>query len=89
LKLKKLAQSTSVSDDDWHAHFDNDTCTVEWYVDENNHAVDRAHDHLWVKLLFRELRRIKATGTLVGNDEYNRDNDYEGGGGNYVTMRIP
>ena len=71
------------------AFTDKDKC-IYWNVDENNHARDHAHDHPVAKALFRLLKTVKWTrgtgGTLVGNDEYNRESDCEGGGGNYVTM---
>ncbi len=72
--------------------FDNAKRTVHWYVSENNHAREHAHAHWFAKRLFAALNRIRWTrgsgGKIVGNDEYNRDSSYEGGGGNYVTMEF-
>lgn len=63
--------------------------TVVWNVPENNHACDTARDHPVARALFAALRRVQWTrgsgGEIVGNDEYNRDSDYAGGGGNYVV----
>jgi len=69
----------------------NESRTVVWAVSENNHAVEVARSHPVAQKMFRLLDRVKWTrnsgGTIVGNDEYNRDNnDYCGGGGSYVTM---
>ena len=65
---------------------------IHWNVGENNHAKDRAWDHPLGKVFYNILRRVDWTrgtgGIFVGNDEYNRDSDYEGGGGNYVTARF-
>jgi hypothetical protein len=62
---------------------------LSWSVSENNHAVERAHDHPVARALFSALGRLNWTrgtgGVFVGNDEYNRDADYAGGGANYVT----
>lgn len=62
---------------------------VNWSVEENNHAVERAHEHPIGVLFFRALDRIAWTrgtgGQLIGNDEYNQDSREQGGGGNYVT----
>lgn len=63
--------------------------TVTWDVPENNHAPEHAHAHPLAGELFMFLNRIQWTsrsgGQIVGNDEYNRDCDYAGGGGNYVV----
>lgn len=63
---------------------------VNWRVEENNHSVDRAHEHPVAQAFFRALDRVTWTrgtgGQFIGNNEYNRDNEYEGGGGNYVTQ---
>ena len=70
--------------------FDDKNRTVTWWVSENNRAVERAHDNPLAIVFFNALDRIKWTsrtgGQIIGNDEYNRDADYAGGGGNYITM---
>lgn len=62
---------------------------LRWGVQENNHSVERAHEHPLGAALFSQLDRITWTrgtgGELVGNDEYNQDSRDFGGGGNYVT----
>lgn len=69
--------------------FDPKAKTVTWSVPENNHARDHAREHPIAQALFRALRAVKWTrgsgGQIIGNDEYNRDSHYEGGGGNYVV----
>jgi hypothetical protein len=74
---------------DFNIAFTDKSKSIYWNVDENNHARDHAHSHPVAKALFRLLRTVKWTrgtgGTICGNDEYNRDCDYEGGGANYVT----
>lgn len=63
--------------------------TLTWQVPESNHAVERAHEAPLARILFTRLARVTWTrgtgGYLVGNDEYNRDNDDFGGGANYLT----
>lgn len=65
--------------------------TLTWDVAENNRAVEEAHEAPLAKVLFAALDRINWTrstgGSGVGNDEYNRDSDYSGGGSNYTTFR--
>ncbi|MFL0579589.1 hypothetical protein [Dietzia sp. 179-F 9C3 NHS] len=60
-----------------------------WSVCENNHAVDHAHESWLGEALFAHLRTVKWTrgsgGDIVGNDEYNRESTFAGGGANYVT----
>ncbi len=62
---------------------------VTWNVDENNHAVESARETFLAGVFFAELGRVNWTrgtgGVLIGNDEYNREVDYAGGGGNYIT----
>lgn len=64
---------------------------VTWSVDENNHAVEHAHDGPTGTLFFSMLERVSFTrgagGVIVGNDEYTRDDTEPGGGGNYITHR--
>jgi len=62
-----------------------------WNVQENNHAVEGAWRTPMAQHLCALLDGIKWTrdtgGKFVGNDEYNQDCDYPGGGANYVTRR--
>lgn len=75
-----------------HIRLDNEKRTVTWSVSENNHACERARETYMGKLLFRTLQGITWTrnsgGALVGNDEYNRESDSAGGGGNYLKDRF-
>jgi len=83
---------TQFDAEDGRIHLDNDKRTVTWNVPENNHACDRARESYMGQLLFRLLGQVKWTrgsgGEIVGNDEYNRDARYEGGGANYVKNRF-
>jgi len=70
-------------------HFDNETRTATWRVEENNHSCDRARESVLGRALFKALDKVNWTrgtgGRIWGNDEYNRDSgrDYEGGGASY------
>jgi hypothetical protein len=81
----------SVMDWDGNLSFKNETRTLEWEVRENNRAVDNAWDHPMGLALGDALSKVTWTrasgGKFIGNDEYNRHSDYEGGGANYVTRR--
>lgn len=63
-----------------------------WFVPENNRSVDRARAHPVACKLFSMLDKLtpkewgRGGGEIIGNDEYNRDNTDEGGGGNYVAF---
>ena len=89
LKLHKVSKGCSLHTEDAGIHFDDKACSVTWSVPENNHAREHAHAHPIARELFSRLNKIQwvrgTGGTIVGNDEYNRDNDYEDGGGNYIT----
>jgi hypothetical protein len=73
--------------------FNSPTHTVEWDVGENNHACDNAHEQPLAKLFFRKLNNMNWTrgsgGKIIGNNEYNRDSEYEGGGGNLLKEEWP
>jgi hypothetical protein len=74
---------------DFDISFSDKSRTIHWNVGENNHARDHAHAHPIAKALFKLLGSVDWTrgtgGVFVGNDEYNQDTDYAGGGGNYIT----
>lgn len=82
------ARADGVRFEDASIAFDKDGRMVHWHVGENNHARERARAHPIARAFFSALNRITWTrgsgGDIVGNDEYNRDSDYEGGGGNYL-----
>lgn len=69
--------------------FDRENSTVEWDVPENNHAVERARQDPQAQALFDALESVKWTrgtgGVFTGNDEYNREDNGYGGGGNCCT----
>lgn len=89
LKKFPISKSASIRIPDGEITFNNENRTVTWDVDENNHAKDHARGHWFARALFRALDGVdwtsKTGGVIVGNDEYNRDADYPGGGGNYIT----
>lgn len=68
--------------------FEDKIRTVRWSVSENNHACEHARRSVLARVFFEALHAVNWTrgsgGKIVGNDEYNRDSDYEGGGANYV-----
>lgn len=65
---------------------------VHWKVSDNNRAVESAWDSAMGTAFHQALGKVvwtRATGgVFIGNDEYNRDSDCAGGGGNYVTSRF-
>lgn len=68
--------------------FNNEGRSVLWSVKEGNKACLFARDSVLGKALFRALNKIEwdrgTGGKIIGNDEYNRESTWEGGGGNYV-----
>jgi hypothetical protein len=87
-----LKTKPALSFEDASFRLDPSTRTVSWRVQDNNHACDRAHEHPLGALFWTAMGKVEWTrgtgGVLVGNDEYNRENEDEGGGGNYVKSRI-
>jgi len=88
--LKQSAERVPVGDEAGIG-FDKKRRVVIWSVCENNHSVERAHENAMGKEFFKRLSRVNWTrgtgGEIVGNDEYNQEANYAGGGGNYVTAR--
>ena len=84
-------KDNSFNVDEAYISFNKKDHTVTWGVPENNHACEAARDTNEAALFFRMLRRVTWTrgtgGVIVGNNEYNQDDCYEGGGGNYVVTR--
>lgn len=79
-------------------HIEDATITLDgrnltWEVHENNHSVDRARSNPLAVALFHALGRLEWTrgsgGTIVGNNEYAREDRSAGGGGNYVVQVFP
>ena len=92
LGLLPTSKSATISVSDLTVSLNNKTRTIVWDVPENNHAVDIARSSWFGRFVMQKLNSVKwsrnSGGKIVGNNEYNRDADYEGGGGNYVTSRF-
>ena len=62
-------------------HFDKDTATVGYHVDENNHSVERSHDNPLRHKLFTQLEKMRWSrdtgGVVRGDDEYNDQGAYD------------
>ena len=92
LGLLPTSKSANISTSDLAVSLINKTRTIVWDVEENNHAVDDARASWFGKFVMGKLASVKwsrnSGGKIVGNNEHNRDSDYEGDGGNYVTSRF-
>jgi hypothetical protein len=66
---------------------------VTWDVPENNRAVERARNSWLATTLFPYLNTITWTrgtgGTIVGNNEHNRESCDIGSGANYIAISYP
>jgi len=84
--IKTKQKNPSFSFEEANISFDDKAHTIHWNVDENNHACETAHEHEVGKMFFQLLGKVNWTrgtgGEIIGNDEYNQDCDYAGGGGN-------
>lgn len=89
LDLHPTSKDCTIELPDASVTFHNASRSVEWCVSENNRACEHAREHWFAGELFSALGKITWTrgtgGKIIGNDEYNRDSEHEGGGGNYVT----
>jgi hypothetical protein len=79
-----------VSDGEWGISFTPKEHAVHWSVAENNHACERAHEHAVVEHFFGMLNAVQwvrgSGGVIAGNNEYNRESEYAGGGGNLTIF---
>ena len=59
-------------------------------MEENNRSRERANAHPIARRFWSEINKVRWTpttgGFIIGNDEYNRDSESVGGGGNYITQ---
>lgn len=89
LEVLPTSKDATIHMPDASVTLSNKARSVTWDVPENNHAGEHARSHPVARKLFRLLDRMTWTrgsgGEIVGNDEYNREADYAGGGGNYVV----
>ena len=63
--------------DDWVIVFNDNSREVRWFVDWNNHAIERSRAHPAPCKMFYMLNHTKWTGksggTITSDNEYNRD----------------
>jgi len=89
LRLMAVSRGGTMRLDEATIHLDDATHSVTWRVSENNHACETARSLPMARALFAALDRVEwkrgSGGKIVGNDEYSRDSDGEGEGGNYAT----
>jgi hypothetical protein len=89
LRLMPISRGGALRLDEATIVLDDATHSVTWSVSENNHACETARSLPMARALFAALDRVEwkrgSGGKIVGNDEYRRDSDGEGEGGNYVT----
>lgn len=81
------SRTTKFSGGEWSIAIDG--AKLHYRTGDNKHAVDHARSHPVVAAMLGALSRVAWTratgGVFIGNDEYNRESSYAGGGGNYVT----
>lgn len=86
----KESKTIEVKDEECTIHCSDSTHNIAWDVPENNHARETAAEQPMAMEFFRLLRSVQWTkgtgGKIVANDEYNRDSNEDGGGGNYVVQ---
>lgn len=91
-KKKDFPKATLKTEHYGYFTFNHASKSISYNVEENNRAVESANADPFVQRIFQLLNRMTWTrnsgGTIVGNDEYNRDSDYEGGGSNYIVHRF-
>lgn len=70
-------RTTEFSFEEAEVVFDKKSNTISWYVDRNNHSVDRAHSDPRFEVLSRELKDVRWTrntgGTIYYENEYQDD----------------
>jgi len=93
LPLRKLGGGGSISyGGGLSITLTNDTRIAKYSVSESKSACERARQHLITKKFFSLLGGLTwkrgTGGCIVGNDEYNREARFDGGGGNYVIERF-
>jgi hypothetical protein len=91
-KKKNFSKANLKTVDYGYFKLKHDSKSISYDVDQNNRAVESAQQDPFVKFVFNKLNSIVWTrnsgGVIVGNDEYNQENTYEGGGANYIVYRF-
>lgn len=91
-KKKDFSKATLKTSDYGYFTLNHASKSISYNVEENNRAVEEAAADPFVRRIFGQLNRMTWTrnsgGTIVGNNEYNRESEYEGGGANYVVYRF-